>query len=47
MELLIWPCEVFLFILASDILHAVKCYDMVLLFYVPSEVRRAEDSYVP
>jgi hypothetical protein len=24
----IWPCEVFLFILASDFLHAVKSYDM-------------------
>jgi hypothetical protein len=23
----IWPCEVFLFILASDFLHAVKSYD--------------------
>jgi hypothetical protein len=24
----IWPCEVFLFILTSDFLHAVKSYDM-------------------
>jgi hypothetical protein len=31
----IWPCKVFLFILASDFLHAAKSYDMALPALLP------------
>jgi hypothetical protein len=39
--------EVFLFILASDFLHAVKSHDMDLRLYFLSEGRRAVDFHRP
>jgi hypothetical protein len=43
----IWPCKVFLFILASDFLHTIKSYNIGFQPYFPSEGRCAVDFYHP